>query len=50
LRYLQTLTEIGVEKNTIIMFPVPLDLLTGLHRLVEVDPVRTAPTPATGGQ
>ncbi len=30
LRYLQTLTEIGVEKNTTIIFPLPLDLLSGL--------------------
>lgn len=27
LRYLQTLTEIGVEKNTTIIFPLPIDLL-----------------------
>jgi regulator of protease activity HflC (stomatin/prohibitin superfamily) len=27
LRYLQTLTEIGVEKNTTIVFPLPLDLI-----------------------
>jgi regulator of protease activity HflC (stomatin/prohibitin superfamily) len=27
LRYLQTLTEIGVEKNTTIVFPIPIDLL-----------------------
>ena len=27
LRYLQTLTEIGVEKNTTIIFPLPVDLL-----------------------
>jgi regulator of protease activity HflC (stomatin/prohibitin superfamily) len=27
LRYLQTLTEIGVEKNTTIVFPVPVDFL-----------------------
>ncbi len=27
LRYLQTLTEIGVEKNTTIVFPLPLDTL-----------------------
>jgi regulator of protease activity HflC (stomatin/prohibitin superfamily) len=26
LRYLQTLTEIGVEKNTTVIFPVPIDL------------------------
>ena len=34
LRYLQTLTEIGVEKNTTIVFPLPVDLLTGLSRLI----------------
>jgi len=34
LRYLQTLTEIGVEKNTTIIFPVPMDLLAGLQDLV----------------
>ena len=27
LRYLQTLTEIGVEKNTTIVFPLPLDIV-----------------------
>jgi regulator of protease activity HflC (stomatin/prohibitin superfamily) len=26
LRYLQTLTEIGVEKNTTVIFPVPVDI------------------------
>jgi regulator of protease activity HflC (stomatin/prohibitin superfamily) len=30
LRYLQTLVEIGVEKNTTIVFPLPIDLLGGL--------------------
>jgi regulator of protease activity HflC (stomatin/prohibitin superfamily) len=30
LRYLQTLTEIGVEKNTTIVFPLPIELLTAL--------------------
>jgi len=33
LRYLQTLTEISVEKNSTILFPVPMDLLEGLRRL-----------------
>jgi regulator of protease activity HflC (stomatin/prohibitin superfamily) len=28
LRYLQTLTEIGVEKNTTVVFPVPIDLIS----------------------
>jgi regulator of protease activity HflC (stomatin/prohibitin superfamily) len=27
LRYLQTMTEIGVEKNTTIIFPLPVDIL-----------------------
>jgi regulator of protease activity HflC (stomatin/prohibitin superfamily) len=27
LRYLQTLTEIGVEKNSTIVFPLPIDVL-----------------------
>src|SRR3981189_3753507 len=35
LRYLQTLTEIGVEKNTTIVFPVPVDLLAGLQKILD---------------
>ena len=30
LRYMQTLTEIAVEKNSTIIFPLPIDILTGL--------------------
>jgi regulator of protease activity HflC (stomatin/prohibitin superfamily) len=30
LRYLQTLNEIGTEKNTTIVFPLPIELLSGL--------------------
>jgi regulator of protease activity HflC (stomatin/prohibitin superfamily) len=30
LRYLQTLTEIGVEKNTTIVFPLPIDIFSKL--------------------
>ena len=33
LRYLQTLTEIGVEKNTTIVFPLPLEMMTLFNRL-----------------
>jgi regulator of protease activity HflC (stomatin/prohibitin superfamily) len=33
LRYLQTLTEISVEKNSTIIFPVPVDILEGLYKL-----------------
>lgn len=33
LRYLQTLTEIGVEKNTTVVFPLPINLIQGLSEL-----------------
>ncbi len=32
LRYLQTLVEIGTEKNTTVVFPLPLDILSSLGR------------------
>jgi len=32
LRYLQTLVEIGTEKNTTIVFPLPVDILSTLDR------------------
>jgi regulator of protease activity HflC (stomatin/prohibitin superfamily) len=32
LRYLQTLTEIGVEKNTTIVFPLPIDIINAWVR------------------
>jgi regulator of protease activity HflC (stomatin/prohibitin superfamily) len=32
LRYLQTLTEIGVEKNTTVIFPIPIDILEAFHK------------------
>ena len=35
LRYLQTLTEIGVEKNTTIVFPLPIDLMESFKKLVD---------------
>jgi hypothetical protein len=44
LRYLQTLTEIGVEKNTTVIFPVPIDLLSGIQRLAGLAPRAAAPT------
>jgi hypothetical protein len=33
LRYLQTLSDIGVEKNTTIVFPLPLEMMTLLNKL-----------------
>ena len=35
LRYLQTLIDIGVEKNTTIVFPLPLDILSSLGRALD---------------
>src|SRR4029077_9400781 len=39
LRYLQTLTEIGVEKNTTIVFPLPLEMLSMLNKLTTSIPL-----------
>jgi len=33
LRYLQTLTEIGVEKNTTVVFPLPIDIINAWVKL-----------------
>jgi regulator of protease activity HflC (stomatin/prohibitin superfamily) len=46
LRYLQTLVEIGSEKNTTIVFPLPLDILTSLGRALD----RVAGGPVTGAE
>src|ERR1035441_14141 len=35
LRYLQTLVEIGTEKNTIIVFPLPLDILASFKGVLD---------------
>ena len=35
LRYLQTLVEIGTEKNTTVIFPVPVDMLASLSKIAE---------------
>jgi regulator of protease activity HflC (stomatin/prohibitin superfamily) len=37
LRYLQTLTEIAAEKNSTIIFPLPIEFLSGLTRLLGVE-------------
>src|ERR687887_2282901 len=38
LRYMQTLTEIGVEKNTTVVFPVPVDFFSGIQKLLGSQP------------
>jgi regulator of protease activity HflC (stomatin/prohibitin superfamily) len=52
LRYLQTLTEIAVEKNSTIIFPLPIDLVEPLSALLrrgagmpEPGPARVGPEP-----
>src|SRR6202521_3112457 len=35
LRYLQTLVEIGTEKNTTVVFPLPMDLLSSLGQVLK---------------
>jgi regulator of protease activity HflC (stomatin/prohibitin superfamily) len=35
LRYLQTLVEIGTEKNTTVVFPLPIDMVSSLGHLLE---------------
>ncbi len=35
LRYLQTLVEIGVDKNTTVVFPLPLDIFSSLGHALE---------------
>ncbi len=43
LRYLQTLTEIGVEKNTTVVFPVPVDFYSGIQKLLASTPAPAKP-------
>ena len=35
LRYLQTLVEIGAEKNTTVVFPIPIDIFSSITRALE---------------
>jgi regulator of protease activity HflC (stomatin/prohibitin superfamily) len=42
LRYLQTLVEIGTEKNTTIVFPLPIDIMSSLGQLLGQN--KAAPT------
>jgi regulator of protease activity HflC (stomatin/prohibitin superfamily) len=48
LRYLQTLTEIGVEKNTTVIFPVPVDFFSGLQKILGDKEAERSPVVAKG--
>jgi regulator of protease activity HflC (stomatin/prohibitin superfamily) len=51
LRYLQTLTEIAVEKNSTIIFPLPMDLISPLSEILRrsaagnLEPTQPNPAP-----
>ena len=48
LRYLQTLVEIGAEKNTTIVFPLPLDIIASLKGALDRTIIGSGPgTPKT---
>jgi regulator of protease activity HflC (stomatin/prohibitin superfamily) len=50
LRYLQTLTEIGVEKNTTIVFPLPIELMGAVMGAMGMNGrAPTEPSPASAG-
>jgi regulator of protease activity HflC (stomatin/prohibitin superfamily) len=38
LRYLQTLVEIGTEKNTTVVFPLPMDIFSSIGQVLEKRP------------
>jgi len=44
LRYLQTLTEIAAEKNSTIVFPLPLEFLQGFLKMPAAPPSPAAPS------
>src|SRR3989440_11485926 len=48
LRYLQTLTEIGVEKNTTVVFPVPVDFFSGMQKMLGKSAGDGSPTVGKG--
>jgi regulator of protease activity HflC (stomatin/prohibitin superfamily) len=44
LRFLQTLVEIGYEKNTTIVFPIPIDLIRPILDIVPLPPSEGSPS------
>src|SRR5690242_12676557 len=48
LRYLQTLTEIAVEKNSTIIFPLPIDLIEPMIQIMRRQGSRSAQEPLNG--
>jgi regulator of protease activity HflC (stomatin/prohibitin superfamily) len=48
LRYLQTLIEIGAEKNTTVVFPIPIDIFSGVRSVL--NHFAAAPPEEPGGE
>ena len=48
LRYLQTLTEIGVEQNTTVVFPIPLDMIKAFFNVSATKAEEVAPNQPRG--
>jgi regulator of protease activity HflC (stomatin/prohibitin superfamily) len=49
LRYLQTLTEIGAEQNSTVVFPMPIDIIKPFLELFEKSGKATSPSAAPNG-
>jgi regulator of protease activity HflC (stomatin/prohibitin superfamily) len=49
LRYLQTLTEIGAEQNSTVVFPMPIDIIKPFLELFEKSGKATGPSAAANG-
>jgi hypothetical protein len=49
LRYLQTLTEIGAEQNSTVVFPMPIDIIKPFLELIEKPGKMTGPNGANTG-
>ncbi|HEV2662107.1 MAG TPA: hypothetical protein VGU68_15980 [Ktedonobacteraceae bacterium] len=50
LRYLQTLTEVAVEKNSTIIFPLPIDVLAPVMDLLRHQASTPAHEPLNGSR
>src|SRR4051812_12622743 len=49
LRYLQTLSEIGINQNTTVVFPLPMDLIPRLMKATDRGPAEAPPAELTKG-
>ncbi|MHB8554186.1 MAG: slipin family protein [Candidatus Dormibacteria bacterium] len=49
LRYLQTLSEIGADQNTVVVFPVPLDMFEPFFQLTRQETAKNGHQPVSAG-